>query len=184
MPKRKRYQKRRKTRGRPNALLVGIPLLVAALGVLLWAALDYESAADGAATPAGQPLVAVHEMGLGPSIPFLPSYEPQPRLELAEASHDFGLIGPQDVVERTFTIRNTGDAPLTISRAYTTCGCATAEISTNVIPPGGAATARIVFDAGYHDSAGQTVRRGLILENNDPLHSQAEIWIQADVASS
>jgi hypothetical protein len=39
------------------------------------------------------------------------------------------------------------------------------------------------FDAGFHDSAGQTVRRGVILETNDPEQPQVEMWIQADVAS-
>jgi hypothetical protein len=77
-----------------------------------------------------------------------------------------------------------GDAPLTISRAYTTCGCTTAEISASVIPPGKVATVKMVFDAGYHDTRGQTVRRGLIIENNDPAQSEAEIWLVATVRSS
>ena len=128
-----------------------------------------------------QAIVAVHEMGEGPAIPFLPRNQPQPDIDIQEKFYDFGRIGPQDVTERTFIIRNVGNAPLTISRAYTTCGCTTAEISAGVIPPGKVATARLVFDAGFHDTAGQTVRRGLIIENNDPDQSQAEIWIQATV---
>jgi hypothetical protein len=130
-----------------------------------------------------QPILAVHDMREGPPIPFIPRNQPQPNIQVPESSYDFGTIGPQDVVEREFIIRNTGDAPLTISRAYTTCGCTTAEISANVIPPGKVATIKVVFDAGFHDTAGQTVRRGLIIENNDPEQSQAEIWVQATVQS-
>ncbi len=132
----------------------------------------------------GRRITAVHDMGDGPDIPFLPAGGPQPNIALSEASYDFGRIGPTDVVRRTFLLRNTGEAPLTISRAYTTCGCTTAEISADVIPPGKAVTAELIFDAGFHDTAGQTVRRGLILESNDPDQPQAEIWVQAEVASN
>ncbi len=132
-----------------------------------------------------RPIQAIHEMNEGPPIPFLPRGDAQPAIQIPETSHNFGSIGPQDVVERTFIIRNTGDAPLTISRAYTTCGCTTAEISASVIPPGKVAEVTIVFDAGYHaEAVGQTVRRGLIIENNDPRQSEAEIWIQASVRNS
>jgi hypothetical protein len=165
---------------------VGLVLLLAGLGYgylsgqqTAQAALDYQ---PGDVADQG-PLLAVHEMGQGPAIPFLPRSQPQPDVEVPEKFYDFGSIGPTDVVERTFIVRNKGEAPLTISRAYTTCGCTTAEISASIIPPGKVATVKIRFDAGYHDTAGQTVRRGVILENNDPDQSQAEVWIQASVRS-
>lgn len=131
-----------------------------------------------------RPIHAVHEMGESPPIPFLPRDQAQPAIALSEKSYNFGSIGPTDVVERSFVIFNTGNAPLTISRAYTTCGCTTAEISASTIPPGKVATVTLTFDAGFHDAAGQTVRRGLIIENNDPRQSQAEIWVQASVRNS
>jgi hypothetical protein len=131
-----------------------------------------------------RPIYAIHEMGEGPPIPFLPRGGPQPAIAVSEKSYDFGSIGPSDIVERNFVIFNTGDAPLTISRAYTTCGCTTAEITAGMIPPGMVASVTLTFDAGYHDTAGQTVRRGLIIENNDPRQSQAEIWVQAAVRNS
>ena len=131
-----------------------------------------------------QPIHAIHEMGESPPIPFLPKDQAQPAIAVSEESYDFGSIGPADVVERTFVIFNTGNAPLTISRAYTTCGCTTADITARSIPPGKVAAVTLTFDAGYHDAAGQTVRRGLIIENNDPRQSQAEIWIQASVSNS
>lgn len=128
-----------------------------------------------------QPFVAVHEMGEGSDIPFLPRNEPQPKIQIPERTFNFGSVGPKDVVEHEFIIRNVGNAPLTISRAYTTCGCTTAEFSAKVIQPGEVATINLVYDAGFHDATGQTVRRGLIIENNDPNQSQAEIWTQASV---
>ena len=131
-----------------------------------------------------QPVLAVHDMGEGPAIPFLPASQAQPKIQIPEKSFNFGMIGSKAIVEQEFIIRNVGDAPLTISRAYTTCGCTTAEISATVIPPGKVATIKLILDAGFHDTSGQTVRRGLIIENNDPQQSQAEIWIQASVRSN
>jgi hypothetical protein len=131
----------------------------------------------------GRMLRATHQMGEGEPIPLLPKDGPQPNVIVDEAFHDFGRIGPDDVVTRTFVVRNDGDAPLTISRAYTTCGCTTAEVSADEIPPGKAVTVELVFDAGFHESAGQTVRRGVILENNDPDQPQTELWVQAEVGS-
>ncbi len=162
-------------------ILVGVALLSYTNGTsTVGAAADYhpnEVAHD-------QPIVAVHEMGEGPAIPFLPQDQPQPDIVLPQTNFNFGVIGAKDVVEQTFIVRNDGDAPLTISRAYTTCGCTIAEISASVIPPGKVATVKIVYDAGYHDAAGQTVRRGVILENNDPMQPQAEIWVQASVKNN
>jgi hypothetical protein len=131
-----------------------------------------------------RPLRAVHDMGAPAEIPFLPKGGPQPNVDVPATAYDFGRIGAQDVVRRTFLVRNNGDAPLTISRAYTTCGCTTATISASVIPPGQAATVELIFDVGFHDSAGQTVRRGVILEINDLEQPQAELWVQADVAGN
>ncbi len=131
----------------------------------------------------GEPLHAIHEM-TGPTldqIPFLPKDGPQPVAAAPEDFYDFGVVGPTDVVQHKFYLVNTGEAPLTISRAYTTCGCTTADISATVIPPGKAAEIVVTFDAGYHDVRGQTVRRGVIIENNDPKHPQVEFWIQATV---
>lgn len=180
-------QKRHNRNWKPVALLI-VSALLLGVGVVAYvsatptvrAALDYrpEDVAHE------QPVLAIHEMGEGSPIPFLPRNQAQPHIQVPEKSYNFGVIGPQDVLERDFIIRNIGEAPLTISRAYTTCGCTTAEISATIIPPGQVATIRLVFDAGYHDAAGQTVRRGLIIENNDPSFSQAEIWIQASVRSN
>lgn len=129
-------------------------------------------------------MVAVHEMGAGPPIPFLPASGPQPQIVANEDFVDVGSVGPTEVVSLDFIIANTGEAPLTISRAYTTCGCTTAEISSAVIPPGEVAEITLIFDAGYHDTRGQVVRRGLIIENNDPERSIQEIWLQASVRSN
>ena len=130
-----------------------------------------------------KPLTAVHEMeplNLE-SIPFLPTDGPQPKISLSEDSYNFGTIGPTEVVTYDFAITNLGEAPLTISRVYTTCGCTTADFTATVIPPGKVSVVTMRLDAGFHDVSGQTVRRGIIIENNDPKTPQVEIWAQATV---
>jgi hypothetical protein len=173
--------------------LIAIGILVIALLVMAGSLYAYFAESPEGTAPLeyspedivyDRPIHAIHEMGESPPISFLASDQAQPAIAVSEKAYDFGSIGPADVVERTFVIFNTGNAPLTISRAYTTCGCTTAEITASSIPPGKVAAVTITFDAGFHDAAGQTVRRGLIIENNDPRQSQAEIWIQASVRNS
>ena len=104
-----------------------------------------------------------------------------PSASLPETFFDFGSIPASGAVQHDFLLRNQGDAPLLIRQAYTTCGCTIADFSASVIPPGKASRVTVSFDPGFHPMGGLTVRRGLIIESNDPLHPQVEIWIQASV---
>ncbi len=129
-------------------------------------------------------LYGVHEMEPSTTpIPFLPKDGPQPKLVIPHRTWDFGRVKPTEVVTHTFVLKNEGDAPLTIARIYTTCGCTTAELTARVIPPGKVALLRLIFDAGYHDVRGQRVRRGVIIESNDPKNSEASVWATAYVLS-
>jgi hypothetical protein len=134
----------------------------------------------------GEPLHAIHEMGGAAlsDIPFFPENEPQPQIAVSETTHNFGVVGATEVVSYDFVIKNVGQAPLTISRAYTTCGCTTADFTATVIPPGKVVIMTLVFDAGFHDLSGQTVRRGVIVESNDPNVPQLELWASVSVAKN
>lgn len=46
-----------------------------------------------------------------------------PKITFAKKVHDFGTINEGDVVETTFEFKNTGNAPLLISRIKASCGC-------------------------------------------------------------
>ena len=162
-------------------------ILVLAGGWLLWrgqATSDASIVYTAENVARDVPLHAVHEMESGPPIPFLPSGGPQPTVAINERYHDFGSLGPAEVVTREFVIANTGEAPLTISRAYTTCGCTTADFTSAVIPPGMVSIMTLRFDAGFHDVRGETVRRGVIIENNDPDRSTVEIWVEASIRAT
>ncbi len=163
-------------------------LVLAGVGMFVWAEVGPDAPAAMAYAEAevahDRPFRAIHEMRAGPPIPFLPADQPQPKIVVPSSFYDFGQIGAKAVVKRRFLVRNEGDAPLTISRAYTTCGCTVADFSARVIPPGKAALVTLILDAGFHDVRGQTVKRGIIIENNDRRKSKAEIWTRATVARS
>lgn len=184
---RERARKRRKRRRVLPAILlvaIGVGSIAAAWYLFVGrtsAQIGFEYSSEDVVYD--QPLTAVHEMEQLnlESIPFLPKDGPQPKISVSEDYYNLGSIGPTDVVTYDFAITNLGQAPLTINRAYTTCGCTTAEFTATVIPPGKVSVVTMILDAGFHDVRGQTVRRGIIIENNDPENPQVEIWAQAAV---
>lgn len=163
-------------------LLIGLSLFLVFNRPTVQAAVDY----NPEEVSHEKPLYSVHEMEpFNPdTVPFLPEDGPQPAISIPKTFHDFGSVGPNEVVKQEYVIVNEGDAPLTISRAYTTCGCTTANFTGTVIPPGEVSILTLRFDAGFHDTRGQTVRRGVIIENNDPDNPQMEVWAEASVRSN
>ncbi len=184
----KRQQEQRRTAG--LLILAGLAVLVTA-GFLISNSIKAKpKVAEFDYTEAdieyGEPIHAIHEMtgAALDEISFLPKDGPQPQIAVSETTHGFGEVGATEVVTYDFVIKNVGDAPLTITRAYTTCGCTTADFTASVIPPGKVTIMTLVFDAGYHDLSGQSVRRGVIIENNDPNVPELELWVSAKVANN
>jgi len=67
-------------------------------------------------------------------------------LELAEPLVDFGVVHGSAVVESTVTLHNRGEAPLTITKVFSTCGCLVAKPSDDPIQPGDSVKLTIRFD--------------------------------------
>lgn len=61
-----------------------------------------------------------------------------------ETKYEFGTVKQNDIVEHTFTFRNTGSEPLVISNVGVSCGCTTPEYTKDPVLPGkaGKITAR------------------------------------------
>ena len=59
-----------------------------------------------------------------------------PVMEFEETEHDFGTIDYGTNVEHVFKFKNTGDAPLVIVNARSTCGCTVPEYSDKPVAPG------------------------------------------------
>ncbi len=67
-----------------------------------------------------------------------------PAITFATPEHNFGDIKQGDVVEHTFTFKNTGNQPLVIDRVEVTCGCTTPSYTKEPVMPGktGSVTAK------------------------------------------
>ena len=105
---------------------------------------------------------------------------PAPRLELPSADYDFGRVYSSWDVTHVFAVQNVGDADLLVSNLVTSCGCTTAELSSDVIPPGERADLTVTFDADAHDTRGQVIRL-VWFATNDPTQPWIEARITADV---
>lgn len=170
----------------PLVLLTGMLLLIGLAGYLVIPRLSHPVPSYSSADVVyGKPLHVVHQVDAiasstpGKDVEDSPSDKPQ--IEVPKTFYDFGLVGPTQAVTRVFEIANHGAAPLVITGAHTTCACTTADLTATQVPPGKVVLVTVRFDPSVHDLSGQTVRRGLILETNDPLYPNVEFWVQATV---
>ena len=72
---------------------------------------------------------------------------PLPVIQFETTEHDFGTIKEGDVVEYTYKVKNTGEAPLIIQGAQPSCGCTVPDFSKEPIPVGGTGYVRAKFDS-------------------------------------
>jgi hypothetical protein len=129
-----------------------------------------------------QPLKVGNTPGLAITpVPDQPGNASLPWIVVSPAYYDFGEVDARTKVTHQFVITNKGAGPLVVEQAYTTCTCTTAELTAAIIPPGKVSLVTVRFDPAFHRTGTATVRRGLILQTNDPIHPQAEIWIQAHI---
>ncbi|MDD2335370.1 MAG: DUF1573 domain-containing protein [Geobacteraceae bacterium] len=70
-----------------------------------------------------------------------------PQFTFDKNVYDFNIVIQGKPVEHSFTFRNTGNAPGTITRVASSCGCTVANISDKVIAPGKTGTIKTSFDS-------------------------------------
>lgn len=69
-----------------------------------------------------------------------------PQADIAEKTYNFGTIqNTHDPISHTFTITNTGDAPLVIISASASCGCTRPKYTPEPIPPGAKGEIKVTF---------------------------------------
>ncbi|KKX47253.1 MULTISPECIES: DUF1573 domain-containing protein [Sphingobacterium] len=66
-------------------------------------------------------------------------------IEFAEPAFDFGQIKEGAEVTHTFTLKNTGNAPLIISEVRASCGCTQPEFSKSPVLPGKTSDIKVTF---------------------------------------
>ncbi len=63
-----------------------------------------------------------------------------------KTSHNFGTLTEDKTVKCTFTFKNTGDTPLVVQQALTSCGCTVAEYTKEPVQPGQSGKVEVVYN--------------------------------------
>jgi hypothetical protein len=104
--------------------------------------------------------------------------KPQPKLVFEEPEFDFGTVNEGDKVQHTFRFKNTGSAPLLISKASASCGCTVPSFPKSPIDPGKSGEIDVVFDT--KGKGGNQIKVVTISANTNP--GQTEISLRGVVA--
>lgn len=116
---------------------------------------------------------------------------PMPRAQAAETTHVFGTMSVGAEGSHAFTIRNTGEAPLVLSRGATSCTCTVSDFETaggtggatgeKTIPPGGDTTVKVTWRG---KGPGGPFRQQATILTNDPLRPEIAFVIEGTVVPS
>lgn len=104
----------------------------------------------------------------------------QPDIAVAATRHDFGPVKQGEVATAEIPLRNAGKSDLKIEAVSTSCGCTSAEVQPQIIPPGTEGRLLIRYDSGAHPDSGP-VQRHIYIASNDPDQAEVEVIITADV---
>ncbi len=102
-----------------------------------------------------------------------------PRIEVEPASRDLGVM-PQQPIEITYTVRNTGGSPLVIEKISTSCGCTRAEMEKSALAPGESAPLRVTLDPTDDNLYGE-ILRVIYIRSNDPQTPEAEVEFRVTI---
>lgn len=105
---------------------------------------------------------------------------PLPEFEWETEEHDFGTITDGDIVEKTFSFTNVGEAPLIISNARATCGCTVPEWPKDPIAVG--ETGEILVRFNSRNKTGNQLKTVTVTANTFP--SDSKVRIRANVLAA
>ena len=69
------------------------------------------------------------------------------RMEFTESAYDFGQISEGEIVNHTFTFKNTGDHPVILAQVSASCGCTTPTYTSTPILPGKTGQIEVEFNS-------------------------------------
>lgn len=125
-----------------------------------------EVAAETAAAPVHNPNVTNPEQ--------VATSTDGPVMTFRESTHDFGSIKEGEVVKHTFTFTNTGQAPLVIESATSTCGCTVPQVPEGPIAPGAEGKIEVQFSSAGKGGT-QQMKVVSIKANTQPEITQVNI---------
>ncbi len=126
-------------------------------------------ASDGKPAVKGSPSPAVSNPEQGQA-------QQGPRVELSSLKFDFGTVWEGTEAKKNFTVKNVGDAPLTVS-VRSSCGCTLVTHPKSPLNPGESDTIEISYDTGRE---GRAQKRVTVL-TNDPRKSTQIIKVEGHV---
>ena len=128
-------------------------------------AVAFTSAAFGQAPPATAPPARPKAPVGGPAGP-----GQMPPIVVEPALADFGVVEPATAHPATFTLRNTGPAPLTIVMAMPSCKCTTLEVyDGKIIPAGGTLEMKATLNAPATPGVKEAKVNVVIKDYNKPV---------------
>jgi len=80
-----------------------------------------------------------------------------PVMEFEKSEHDFGTIEPGTPQETIFTFTNTGNAPLVITKATSSCGCTVPNPPKEPIAPGEKGELLVKFNGTGQNQVTKTI---------------------------
>jgi len=101
-----------------------------------------------------------------------------PRIHCTEPELDFGERLETESVVHTFTVENTGDAPLEIVRVQTSCGCTAARLETPRIAPGASASLAVTMDLAGRQGLQE---KHVVVQSNDPVRPALRLTLRGSV---
>lgn len=120
-------------------------LLVALISVF-----TFSSCKDNAADKVNEENVATAEARDAESGKF-------PVMTFEKSQHDFGTIDQGTNVEHVFKFTNTGEAPLMIVNAKSSCGCTVPEYTKEPVAPGDSGELLVKFNGSGQNQVSKTV---------------------------
>jgi hypothetical protein len=96
-----------------------------------------------------------------------------PRLEIHPTEFDFGAVWQGAAVEREFTVKNVGAAPLLLY-VGSSCGCTPATKPQSPLAPGELSSFKISYDTGRLGAA----QKSVTVDTNDPLREKVMIEVR------
>jgi hypothetical protein len=103
------------------------------------------------------------------------------KLQVAAPTFNFGRIAAGTVLNHSYSLKNEGAGPLTITSVIPTCGCTTVEDFPAELGPGKTGTIPIRFDSIGLDGA---ITREVVIASNDPDQPEVTLLIEGTVYSS
>lgn len=103
----------------------------------------------------------------------------QTTMEVTPNVYDFGVIDKETPVSTIFTVKNTGDNPLTINDAKASCGCTVPRKPEEPILPGETGELEVTFTS-KPNQAGQNITKTVTITANIA-NSTKKVTIKAKV---